>query len=55
MLPLGEISADPGRLMSDGKVVGSASGDSLLGVHPGSARMVSSAPGFLWCRAPQPQ
>ena len=44
VLSLGEISADPGRLISAGEVVGSAGEDSSLGVHPGDARMVSSAP-----------
>ena len=43
VLPLREISADPGQLISAGKVVASAGGDSSLGVHPGDARMVSSA------------
>ena len=44
MLPLRETSADPGRLVSAGEVVCSPGGDSLLGVHPGDARMVSSVP-----------
>ena len=43
VLPLKEIFADSGRLISAGEVVGSAGGDSSLWVYPGDARIVSSA------------
>ena len=39
------VSTDTGRLVSAGKVVGSASGASSLGVHPSDARIVLS---ILW-------
>ena len=55
VLPLGAISEDPSRLISAGKVVGSAGGDSSLGCILLMQGWCHLPPGFLQGRAPHPQ